>query len=139
MAKVKVISINQGYWNGGHAANRAEKQLHFTSNHIYLSLSTATCEHKGVRLETGDIWINEDCYQCICLNPFGVGCCDKVSQPVDYPDWCEVIQRPNSCLLAVVMKANHKIACISKTTMGRLRPRYGYKEGENPFFEQWRA
>ncbi|XP_048381590.1 prostate-associated microseminoprotein-like isoform X2 [Stegostoma tigrinum] len=99
----------------------------------------ATCEHKGVRLETGDIWINEDCYQCICLNPFGVGCCDKVSQPVDYPDWCEVIQRPNSCLLAVVMKANHKIACISKTTMGRLRPRYGYKEGENPFFEQWRA
>ncbi|XP_041035745.1 prostate-associated microseminoprotein-like isoform X1 [Carcharodon carcharias] len=94
----------------------------------------ASCEHKGVRLEIGDTWVNEDCYQCVCLNPLGVGCCDNVAQPVDYPEWCEVIQRPNSCLLAVVMRANQKIPCISKAGMGRLQLRSRHREGKNPFF-----
>ncbi|XP_067878970.1 prostate-associated microseminoprotein-like [Heterodontus francisci] len=94
----------------------------------------ATCEHKGLWLEIGDTWINEDCYQCICLNPFGVGCCDNLQQPVDYPEWCEVIQKPNSCRLAVVMKANQRIPCISKTPMSRLQLQSGSKEENDPFF-----
>ncbi|XP_067831938.1 prostate-associated microseminoprotein-like isoform X2 [Heptranchias perlo] len=93
----------------------------------------ATCEHKGLRLEIGDTWINKDCYQCICLNPFGVGCCDNVQQPVDYPEWCKVIQRPNSCHLAVVMKANRRIPCIGRTSMGRLQLQNG-PEDNDPFF-----
>ncbi|XP_067831937.1 uncharacterized protein [Heptranchias perlo] len=100
---------------------------------LILSLFAATCEHKGLRLEIGDTWINKDCYQCICLNPFGVGCCDNVQQPVDYPEWCKVIQRPNSCHLAVVMKANRRIPCIGRTSMGRLQLQNG-PEDNDPFF-----
>ncbi len=33
-------------------------------------------------------------------------------QPVDYPPWCEAIRKPDSCTVAVVMKANHKLPCL---------------------------
>lgn len=25
----------------------------------------------------GESWITSDCYQCVCMEPFGVGCCDQ--------------------------------------------------------------
>ncbi|KAM4664785.1 prostate-associated microseminoprotein-like [Discoglossus pictus] len=71
------------------------------------------CEHDGRMYSIGDTWMKQDCYQCICLNPLGVGCCDNTLQPVDYPAWCEVIRRPDSCSLVVVMKANPRIPCGS--------------------------
>ncbi|XP_069798581.1 prostate-associated microseminoprotein-like [Narcine bancroftii] len=83
-------------------------------------LSAATCEHRGAQLEIGDTWMKEDCYQCVCLSPFGVGCCDSIQQPVDYPEWCEVVLRPDSCQLEVVMKANPRIPCLGKSFARRL-------------------
>ncbi|KAG7242246.1 hypothetical protein INR49_024292 [Caranx melampygus] len=57
-----------------------------------------SCEHMGQVYGIGDSWITSDCYQCVCMEPFGVGCCDHGSKPVDYPDWCEIIRKPDdSC------------------------------------------
>ncbi|XP_062848397.1 prostate-associated microseminoprotein-like [Trichomycterus rosablanca] len=71
-----------------------------------------SCEYQGQTFGIGESWITKDCYQCVCMEPFGVGCCDHNPQPVDYPDWCEVIRKPDSCSSVVVMKANHKLSCL---------------------------
>ncbi|XP_062897917.1 prostate-associated microseminoprotein-like [Mobula hypostoma] len=91
----------------------------------------ATCEHGGVRLEIGDTWVNDQCYQCVCLDPFGVGCCDNAQQPVDYPDWCELVRRSESCELELVMKADPRVPCIGQSTpkhlhLGRARQEKGH-------------
>ncbi|XP_057210118.1 prostate-associated microseminoprotein [Triplophysa rosa] len=72
----------------------------------------ASCEHKGRVFDIGEMWINDECFQCVCFEPFGVGCCEHGKQPVDYPPWCEVVRKPDSCTVAVVMKANHKLPCL---------------------------
>ncbi|XP_051948280.1 prostate-associated microseminoprotein [Xyrauchen texanus] len=72
----------------------------------------ASCEHKGHVFDIGEAWMNDECFQCVCFEPFGVGCCEHGKQPVDYPPWCEVIRKPDSCTVAVVMKANHKLPCL---------------------------
>uniref|UniRef100_A0A8C9SC59 Si:ch1073-70f20.1 n=1 Tax=Scleropages formosus TaxID=113540 RepID=A0A8C9SC59_SCLFO len=77
-----------------------------------LCLVSASCEHHGQLFGIGESWTTEDCYQCICMEPFGVGCCDPSPRPVDYPDWCEVVRKPESCNVAVVMRANHKLPCL---------------------------
>ncbi|MBN3309650.1 MSMP protein, partial [Amia calva] len=86
----------------------------------------------------GDTWMTSDCYQCVCLDPFGVGCCDHGQRPVDYPEWCEVISKPESCSVAVVMRANHKIPCLEGVgRSGRLRggdQRPSWKTSNDPLF-----
>ncbi|CAM4636945.1 unnamed protein product [Leuciscus chuanchicus] len=72
----------------------------------------ASCKHKGHVFDIGESWINDECFQCVCFEPFGVGCCEHGKQPVDYPPWCEAVRKPNSCTVAVVMKANHKLPCL---------------------------
>ncbi|XP_073678632.1 prostate-associated microseminoprotein [Garra rufa] len=72
----------------------------------------ASCEHNGRVFDIGEAWINDECFQCVCFEPFGVGCCEHGKQPVDYPPWCEAIRKPDSCTVAVVMKANHKLPCL---------------------------
>ncbi|XP_069041079.1 prostate-associated microseminoprotein [Lepisosteus oculatus] len=94
----------------------------------------ASCEHKGQVFGIGETWLTKDCYQCICLNPFGVGCCDQGQQPIDFPDWCEAIQRPDSCSVAVVMRANHKIPCIDRGSRGRRRGGAAWKTDNDPLF-----
>ncbi|KAK9960563.1 hypothetical protein ABG768_008412 [Culter alburnus] len=79
------------------------------------------CEYQGQVFGIGESWITNDCYQCVCMEPFGVGCCDYNSQPVDYPDWCEVIRKPDSCTSVAVMRANHKLPCLYGK-WGRMRP-----------------
>ncbi|KAG7282146.1 hypothetical protein CRUP_034893 [Coryphaenoides rupestris] len=56
------------------------------------------------------------------------------SQPVDYPDWCEVVRKPDSCTSVAVMKANNKLPC--RWGRGRLRPAAGNKwaSDNDPFF-----
>ncbi|RVE62697.1 hypothetical protein OJAV_G00159500 [Oryzias javanicus] len=71
-----------------------------------------SCEHKGQVYEIGEKWITNDCYQCVCMEPFGVGCCDQGSAPVDHPEWCEVIRKPDSCISVAVMRINHKLPCL---------------------------
>uniref|UniRef100_A0A9J8D216 Si:ch1073-70f20.1 n=1 Tax=Cyprinus carpio carpio TaxID=630221 RepID=A0A9J8D216_CYPCA len=72
----------------------------------------ASCEHNGRVFDIGEAWVNDECFQCVCLEPFGVGCCEHGKQPVDFPPWCEAIRKPDSCTVAVVMKANHKLPCL---------------------------
>ncbi|KAF5907708.1 prostate-associated microseminoprotein-like, partial [Clarias magur] len=35
-----------------------------------------SCEYQGHVFGIGDSWITNDCYHCVCMEPFGVGCCD---------------------------------------------------------------
>ncbi|KAG2462690.1 MSMP protein, partial [Polypterus senegalus] len=82
--------------------------------------AAGTCEYKSQVFGFGETWLTKDCYQCICLKPFGVGCCDDGQQPVDYPEWCEVIRTPDSCSVAVVMRGNNKIPCIDNPILNNL-------------------
>ncbi|KAM9783100.1 prostate-associated microseminoprotein-like [Neosynchiropus ocellatus] len=93
-----------------------------------------SCEHNGQMYSIGESWITGDCFQCICMEPFGVGCCDHGSKPVDYPDWCEIIRKPDSCTSVAVMRANHKLPCL--WGRGRLRPAAGqpWISDNNPLF-----
>uniref|UniRef100_A0A3B4T9V6 Si:ch1073-70f20.1 n=1 Tax=Seriola dumerili TaxID=41447 RepID=A0A3B4T9V6_SERDU len=85
------------------------------------SVYNRSCEHMGHVYGIGESWITSDCYQCVCMEPFGVGCCDHGSKPVDYPDWCEIIRKPDdSCTSVAVMRANHKLPCL--WGRGHLRP-----------------
>lgn len=36
-----------------------------------------SCEHLGQVYEIGETWMTSDCFQCVCMEPFGVGCCDQ--------------------------------------------------------------
>ena len=56
------------------------------------------------------------------------------SQPVDYPAWCEVVRKPDSCSSVAVMRANHKLPCL--WGRGRLRPGAGqpWKSDNDPLF-----
>ncbi|XP_062279392.1 prostate-associated microseminoprotein [Scomber scombrus] len=93
-----------------------------------------SCEHMGEVYGIGESWITSDCYQCVCMEPFGVGCCDHGSKPMDYPDWCEVIRKPDSCASVAVMRANRKLPCL--WGRGRLRPAAGqpWKSDNDPLF-----
>ncbi|XP_055074908.2 prostate-associated microseminoprotein [Misgurnus anguillicaudatus] len=95
----------------------------------------ASCEHKGRVYGIGETWMNEECFQCVCFEPFGVGCCEDGKQPVDYPPWCEAVRKPDSCTVAVVMKANHKLPCLFGTK-SRWRSGQGllWKSDNDPLF-----
>lgn len=56
------------------------------------------------------------------------------SKPVDYPDWCEIIRKPDSCTSVAVMRVNHKLPCL--WGQGRLRPASGqpWKSDNDPMF-----
>uniref|UniRef100_A0A3P9PRJ5 Si:ch1073-70f20.1 n=1 Tax=Poecilia reticulata TaxID=8081 RepID=A0A3P9PRJ5_POERE len=82
------------------------------SKRFSLLSSSASCEYTGQVYGIGESWITSDCYQCVCLEPFGVGCCDLATKPVDYPEWCEVIRKPDSCTSVAVMRVNHKLPCL---------------------------
>ncbi|KAL4646693.1 Prostate-associated microseminoprotein-like [Arapaima gigas] len=104
----------------------------FSSGECYFN-AKASCEHHGQLFGAGDSWTTKDCYQCICMEPFGVGCCDSSPQPFDYPDWCEVVRKPESCHVAVVMRANHKLPCLYGRR-GRPRPSQAWKADNDPMF-----
>uniref|UniRef100_A0A3Q3Q4D4 Uncharacterized protein n=1 Tax=Monopterus albus TaxID=43700 RepID=A0A3Q3Q4D4_MONAL len=91
-----------------------------------------SCEHMRQVYGMGESWMTSDCYQCVCMEPFGVGCCDHGSKPVDYPGWCEI--NPNSCTSVAVMRANNKLPCI--WGHDQLRPAAGqaWKSDNDPLF-----
>ncbi|KAM6994296.1 prostate-associated microseminoprotein-like [Tautogolabrus adspersus] len=93
-----------------------------------------SCEHMGKVYDIGESWLTSDCYQCVCMEPFGVGCCDHESKPVDYPDWCEIIRKPDSCKSVAVMRVNRKLPCL--WGRGRLRTASGqpWKSDNDPMF-----
>ncbi|XP_048882054.1 prostate-associated microseminoprotein [Brienomyrus brachyistius] len=106
----------------------------YSSGECYFN-TKASCEYRGQVFRMGESWTNKECYLCVCMEPFGVGCCDQDAQPVDYPDWCEVVQKPDSCTTAVVMRANHKLPCLHGRR-GRLRPgtAQAWKSDNDPLF-----
>ncbi|CDQ85711.1 unnamed protein product [Oncorhynchus mykiss] len=105
----------------------------YNSGECYFDTKGA-CENMGQVYGRGESWMTKDCYQCVCMDPFGVGCCDHGSQPVDYPDWYDVIRKPDSCNIIAVMKANQKLPCL--WGRGRLRPRarQSWKSDSGPLF-----
>ncbi|XP_064204612.1 prostate-associated microseminoprotein isoform X2 [Anguilla rostrata] len=106
----------------------------YTGGECYFN-AKAKCEHQDRVFGMGESWLTAECDQCVCLEPFGVGCCELGSQPVDYPDWCEVVRKPDSCNIAVVMRANHKLPCLYGGR-GRMRPGAGpvWKADNDPMF-----
>ena len=44
---------------------------------LYCMCAAGSCEYQGKVYGIGESWINTDCYQCICMEPFGVGCCEE--------------------------------------------------------------
>ncbi|XP_028649213.2 prostate-associated microseminoprotein [Erpetoichthys calabaricus] len=107
----------------------------YTSGECYFN-AKGTCEYKSQVFGFGETWLTKDCYQCICLKPFGVGCCDDGQQPVDYPEWCEVIRKPDTCSVAVVMRGNNKIPCIDNPILNHLHgsEKQAWKEPNDPLF-----
>uniref|UniRef100_A0A3B4Z694 Prostate-associated microseminoprotein-like n=1 Tax=Stegastes partitus TaxID=144197 RepID=A0A3B4Z694_9TELE len=98
-----------------------------------LSVYNRSCEYMGQLYGIGESWITSDCYQCVCMEPFGVGCCDYASKPVDYPDWCEIIRKPDSCTSVAVMRVNHKLPCL--WGQGRLRTgQQPWRSDNDPLF-----
>ncbi|XP_036394570.1 prostate-associated microseminoprotein-like [Megalops cyprinoides] len=105
----------------------------YSSGECYFD-GKASCAHQGQVFEVGESWLTRDCYQCICMEPFGVGCCELNSLPVDYPDWCEVVRKPDSCNVVVVMRANRKLPCLYGGR-SRLRPGAGQtRKSDNDLF-----
>ncbi|KAJ1080188.1 hypothetical protein NDU88_000408 [Pleurodeles waltl] len=47
----------------------------------------------------------------------------SIQQPVDYPDWCKVVRKPESCRVAIVMKANRRVPCTNNIAPERLAMR----------------
>lgn len=42
-----------------------------------LCFHSGSCKHMGRAYGIGESWMTGDCYQCVCMEPFGVGCCDQ--------------------------------------------------------------
>ncbi|XP_051913132.1 prostate-associated microseminoprotein [Hippocampus zosterae] len=89
-------------WTSGGAA--APMLCHFNSR--------APCVFEGRHYAMGDTWLDDTCMQCTCLQPVGVGCCELVQRPVDFPAWCEVRVEPVSCKAILVLTADTRLPCV---------------------------
>ncbi|XP_030635177.1 prostate-associated microseminoprotein [Chanos chanos] len=82
----------------------APTQCHFNSQ--------ALCEYEGRHYALGDTWMEHGCLQCTCLHPVGVGCCETIHPPVDFPPWCEVRVESLTCQVSLVQSADPRLPCI---------------------------
>ncbi|XP_068443323.1 prostate-associated microseminoprotein [Clinocottus analis] len=72
--------------------------------------SRALCVFEGRQYSLGDTWMDA-CMQCTCLQPVGVGCCETVQRPVDFPAWCEVRVESLTCKVSLVQAADPRLLC----------------------------
>ncbi|TNN72034.1 Prostate-associated microseminoprotein [Liparis tanakae] len=72
--------------------------------------SRALCVFEGRQYSLGDTWMDA-CMQCTCLHPVGVGCCETVHRPVDFPAWCEVRVESLICKVSLVQTADPRLPC----------------------------
>ncbi|XP_062849432.1 prostate-associated microseminoprotein [Trichomycterus rosablanca] len=86
--------------------------------------SQALCEYEGKRYSLGDSWMEEGCVQCTCLHPFGVGCCQTVQQPVDFPPWCKVRVESETCTVNLVLISDPRLACF-QGEVNNINPSHG--------------
>ncbi|XP_068612186.1 prostate-associated microseminoprotein [Brachionichthys hirsutus] len=103
LARVHVVLAAAGFllWAGGGFA--APMECHFDSR--------ALCVFEGRQYSLGDTWMDDACMQCTCLHPVGVGCCETVHRPVDFPAWCEVRVEAVSCKVSLVQTADPRLPC----------------------------
>ncbi|KAJ8382243.1 hypothetical protein SKAU_G00030210 [Synaphobranchus kaupii] len=91
-------------------------QCHFNSKGL--------CEYKGKHYSLGETWMESGCLHCTCLHPMGVGCCEMIQRPVDFPAWCEVRVETETCTVTVVQIADPRLPCVPGQD-GNLDPRHG--------------
>uniref|UniRef100_A0A6J0U8R6 Prostate-associated microseminoprotein n=1 Tax=Pogona vitticeps TaxID=103695 RepID=A0A6J0U8R6_9SAUR len=78
----------------------------------------APCLYKGKRFAPGESWRDANCSKCFCLDPLGVGCCDTMQLPLDFPEWCEVRYDAQACELSLVQKAHPSLPCVNNLQHG---------------------
>uniref|UniRef100_A0A671NXJ9 Prostate-associated microseminoprotein n=1 Tax=Sinocyclocheilus anshuiensis TaxID=1608454 RepID=A0A671NXJ9_9TELE len=86
--------------------------------------SQALCEYDGKQYSMGESWMEQGCVQCTCLHPMGVGCCETVHRPVDFPPWCEVRVESLTCQATLVMTSDPRLPCIPGEE-NNVDPRHG--------------
>uniref|UniRef100_A0A672G0P6 Prostate-associated microseminoprotein n=1 Tax=Salarias fasciatus TaxID=181472 RepID=A0A672G0P6_SALFA len=69
------------------------------------------CVFEGRHYSLGETWMDNACMQCTCLHPVGVGCCETVHRPVDFPAWCNVRVEPVTCKVVLVQTADPRLPC----------------------------
>ncbi|XP_069482636.1 prostate-associated microseminoprotein [Ambystoma mexicanum] len=70
------------------------------------------CDYDGKSYTLGESWLSSDCMLCTCLYPIGVGCCEIIQHPIDFPDWCETHYDARTCQISVVQKSNPDLPCV---------------------------
>ncbi|XP_065104623.1 prostate-associated microseminoprotein [Paramisgurnus dabryanus] len=108
-----MILISSLVWT---TCSAAPMQCHFNSQ--------ALCEYEGKQYSMGDSWMEQGCLQCTCLHPVGVGCCETVHRPVDFPPWCEVRVETLTCQVTLVLASDPRLPCIPGEDTNNL-PRHG--------------
>ncbi|XP_017328074.1 prostate-associated microseminoprotein [Ictalurus punctatus] len=96
-----MILIGVSLWM---TCSAAPTECHFNSQ--------ALCEYEGKYYSLGQSWMEHGCIQCTCLHPFGVGCCEIVQQPVDFPPWCQVRVESVTCKVSLVLTSDPRLPCI---------------------------
>uniref|UniRef100_A0A8C6KTA9 Prostate-associated microseminoprotein n=1 Tax=Nothobranchius furzeri TaxID=105023 RepID=A0A8C6KTA9_NOTFU len=76
----------------------------------------ALCVFAGKQYSLGESWMDDACMHCTCLHPVGVGCCETVHRPVDFPAWCEVRVEPVTCKVFLVQTADPRQLCYPGET-----------------------
>ncbi|KAM9400704.1 prostate-associated microseminoprotein [Salvelinus alpinus] len=74
--------------------------------------SKALCVYEGRHYSMGESWMEDGCLQCTCLHPMGVGCCETVHRPVDFPAWCEARVDVLTCKVTLVQSADPRLPCL---------------------------
>ncbi|KAJ8008480.1 hypothetical protein DPEC_G00105250 [Dallia pectoralis] len=87
--------------------------------------SKATCIYQGRTYSMGESWMEDGCLHCTCLHPVGVGCCETVHRPVDFPAWCEVRVETLTCKMTLVQSADPRLPCVPGDGHS-LGSRYGH-------------
>uniref|UniRef100_A0A8B9HSQ3 Prostate-associated microseminoprotein n=1 Tax=Astyanax mexicanus TaxID=7994 RepID=A0A8B9HSQ3_ASTMX len=89
-----------------HTTDSSDSKLTFLA-----PLAPTLCEYEGRHYSLGDTWM-EGCLQCTCLHPIGVGCCETVHRPVDFPPWCEVRVESPTCKVTLVLASDPRLPCV---------------------------
>ncbi|XP_042306109.1 prostate-associated microseminoprotein [Sceloporus undulatus] len=78
----------------------------------------APCLYKGKLFAPGESWRDANCSKCFCLEPLGVGCCDTMQFPVDFPDGCEAHYDSLACRVFLVQKGRPGVPCAKTLEPG---------------------
>nr|XP_060620897.1 prostate-associated microseminoprotein [Anolis sagrei ordinatus] len=78
----------------------------------------APCRYKEKPFAPGESWRGANCSKCFCLEPLGVGCCDMMQLPVDFPEGCQVRYDSRACQVSLVQKGRPHLPCANSLEPG---------------------